>query len=136
MLYFLTLILSASPIAMHFYACLRLIGLIAIKEVRSYGKIVYIKNIFENGWWMNAYPSSYPPGSVPGHKLQKPSKKFGIFQSFIHCHFIPAICKKQMRKREILQKRVQSLVIIIYLFYHNAQESTGRKQRKNHYSVI
>ena len=24
----------------------------------------------------------------------------------------------------------------IYLFYHNALESTGRKQRKDHYSVI
>ena len=23
---------------------------IAVKEVRSYGKIVYMKNIFENGW--------------------------------------------------------------------------------------
>ena len=24
---------------------------IAIEEVRNYGKIVYIKNIFKNGWW-------------------------------------------------------------------------------------
>ena len=24
----------------------------------------------------------------------------------------------------------------VYLFYHNAQESIGRKQRKDHYSVI
>ena len=43
---------------------------IAIEEVRNYGKIVYIKNVFENGWWEDAYPSSYPPGSAPGHKLQ------------------------------------------------------------------
>ena len=35
------------------YACLRRI---AIEEVRNYGKIVglYIKNIFENGWWVDA----------------------------------------------------------------------------------
>ena len=33
---------------------------IAIEEVRNYGKIVDIKNIFENGWWGDAYPSSYP----------------------------------------------------------------------------
>ena len=33
---------------------------IAIEEVRNYGKIVYIKSIFENGWWEDAYPSSYP----------------------------------------------------------------------------
>ena len=57
--------------------------------VRNYGKIVYIKNIFENGWWKDAcrYPSSYLPGSAPGHKLQEPSKEFGIFQSLgtINC---------------------------------------------------
>ena len=39
--------------------------------------INHIKNIFENGWWEDAYPSSYPRGSVLGHKLQKPY----IFQS-------------------------------------------------------
>ena len=27
------------------------VKLIAIKEARNYGKIVYIKNIVENGWW-------------------------------------------------------------------------------------
>ena len=56
--------------------------LIAIEEVRNYEKIVYIKSIFENGWWEDAYPSSYPPGSVRDPKLQKPSKESGIFQSF------------------------------------------------------
>ena len=35
------------------YACLRR-RLIALEEVRSYGKIVYIKNYFENGWWEDA----------------------------------------------------------------------------------
>ena len=35
----------------------------AIKEVRNCGKIVYIKSIFENGWWEDAYSSFYPPGS-------------------------------------------------------------------------
>ena len=53
----------------------------AIEEVRNYRNILYIKNIFENGWWEDAYPSSYPSGFAPGHKLQKPSKKSGIFQS-------------------------------------------------------
>ena len=54
----------------------------AIKEIQNYGKIAYIKNIYENGWWGDAYPSSYPPGSAPGHKLEKPLKESGIFQSF------------------------------------------------------
>ena len=36
---------------------------------------------FKNGWWEDAYPSSHPPKSVPRHKLQKPSKESGIFQS-------------------------------------------------------
>ena len=56
--------------------------LIAIEEARNYGKIVYIKNMFENGWWEYAYPHlTPPPGSAPGHKQRKPSKKSGIFQS-------------------------------------------------------
>ena len=29
---------------------------IAFEEVRNYGKIVYIKNIFENGWWEGICP--------------------------------------------------------------------------------
>ena len=58
------------------YACLR--RLVAIKEVQNYRKIVYITNFFENGWWKDAYPSSYHPGSAPGHKLQKPSKECGL----------------------------------------------------------
>ena len=29
----------------------------------------------------DTYPSSHPPGSAPGHKLQRPSKESGIFQS-------------------------------------------------------
>ena len=41
------------------YACFG-VRLIALEEVRSYGKIVYIKNYFENGWWEDAYLSSYP----------------------------------------------------------------------------
>ena len=45
------------------------VKLIAIEEVQNYEKIAYIKDIFENGWWEDAYPSIYPPGSTPGHKL-------------------------------------------------------------------
>ena len=59
---------------MHFvrtFSIMRALGLrlIAFKEVRNYGKIVYIKNVFENSWWEDAYPSFYPLGSAPGHKL-------------------------------------------------------------------
>ena len=89
MFYFFTLSLSASPITMQFvriFLIMRAKGvrLIAIKEVRTYGKIVYIKNIFENGWWMNGYPSFDPPG----HKLRKPSKESGIFQSLGTINFV------------------------------------------------
>ena len=37
------------------YACL---GFIAIEEVRNCTKTVYIKRIFENGWWEDAYPKA------------------------------------------------------------------------------
>ena len=70
------------------YACLGRIRLIANEGVRNYGKIVYIKNVFENGCWEDAYPSSYPPESAPGHKLQKPSKESGIFQSLGTINFV------------------------------------------------
>ena len=30
------------------------VKLIAIEEVWNYGKTLYIKNIFENGWWEDA----------------------------------------------------------------------------------
>ena len=55
----------------------------AVEEVQNYGKIVCIKNIFENGWWEDAYPSSYPFGFALGYKLQKPSKESGTFQSLV-----------------------------------------------------
>ena len=34
--------------------------LIAIEEVQNYGKIVHIKNIFENGWWRMHTPHPIP----------------------------------------------------------------------------
>ena len=66
------------------------VRLIAIEAVRIYGKIVqaYIKNNFKNGWWKDAYPSSYLLGSAPGHKLQKPSKESGKFHSLGTIDFV------------------------------------------------
>ena len=64
------------------------VRLIAVKEARNYGKTVNIKNIFENDWWEEAYPSSYPLESAPGHKLQKPSNKSGIFESLGTINFV------------------------------------------------
>ena len=43
-------------------------GVRLIAIVRNYGKIVYIKNIFENKWWEDAYLSSHHPGSAPGFR--------------------------------------------------------------------
>ena len=48
--------LSASPNMMHFartFSIARAYGVrvIAIEEARNYGKIVYIKNSLQNGWW-------------------------------------------------------------------------------------
>ena len=35
-----------------------------IEKVRNYGKTVFIKNMFENGWWGECI-THIPPGSVP-----------------------------------------------------------------------
>ena len=55
----------------------------------------YTINIFENGWWEDAYPSSYPSG----HKLQKTSKESGIFQSLGTISFAFFFTKRQSQKR-------------------------------------
>ena len=68
------------------YACLGREAY-SYRKGSHYRKIACIKNIFENGWWENAYSSSYPSGFAPGHKLQRiqrgrmqnPSKESGIF---------------------------------------------------------
>ena len=57
---FLILILSASPNMMHFVRTFSIMSaygvrLIAIEEAQNFGKIAYIKNIFENGRWDDAY---------------------------------------------------------------------------------
>ena len=64
------------------------VRLFAIEEVGNYGKSACMKNIFKNGWWEDAYPSFYPLGSVPGHKLRKPSKESSIFQSLGIINFV------------------------------------------------
>ena len=65
---FLPLNLSVSPNIMHFvrtFSIMRAMGvrLIVIEMVQSYGKTVFIKNMFENGWWGNASPT--PPWIRP-----------------------------------------------------------------------
>ena len=73
------------------YAC---VMLIAIEEVRNYGKIVCIKNILKMvGVRMHTYPASYPPGSAPGHKQQKPSKESGMFQCLGTVNFVLLLLK-------------------------------------------
>ena len=74
------------------------VRLIATEEAQNYGKIVglYITNILHDGWWGNAIASSYPPGSAPGHTLQKPWKESGIFQSSLILLFFT---KRQIKRR-------------------------------------
>ena len=70
------------------------VRLIAMEEVRNYGKIVYIINIFEMaGGRMHA-----PHPIAPGHKLQKPSKESGLFQSLGTINFF-FFTKRRSQKR-------------------------------------
>ena len=57
--------LSVSPNLMHFVGIFSImrawsIRLIVIKKVQNYGKTVYTKNMFENGWWGDASPLDPP----------------------------------------------------------------------------
>ena len=55
---FLPLILSVAPYMMHvvrtgrlhFRLCMLGVRFIVIEKIRNYGKVVFIKNMFENGW--------------------------------------------------------------------------------------
>ena len=71
-----------------------------MEEVRNYGKIVCIKNIFENGWWMVAYTSSYFLHSPLAVRYKNHQK------SLAHSHFnhlVPLVLlfftKRQSQKR-------------------------------------
>ena len=65
----------------HFQLCVlkASLRLIAIEDVRNYGKIVYIKNIFENSWWEDTYPSSYPPESTQAISYRNHEKSLAYF---------------------------------------------------------
>ena len=77
--------------------------IIAIEEVRNYGKVVYIKSIFENGWWEDDYPSSYLSGLSPGHKLQKPSEESDVFQSLGTISIVLFTKKQSQKGRDMTQ---------------------------------
>ena len=50
--------------------CAQGVKLVAIEEVRNYGKIVYIKNIVENGWWRmrTSHPTPLDPPLAISYK--------------------------------------------------------------------
>ena len=53
--------------------------------------------------------------------------------------FVEANASNIEGNSDLLRSPTFSFIYFIYLFicfYHNAQESTGRKQRKDHHSVI
>ena len=71
----LPLILSVSPNIMHFvrtFSTMRALGLrlIVIEKIRNYGKVVLIKNTFENGWWRDASPTFPLPWIRPDHNAR------------------------------------------------------------------
>ena len=41
------------------------VSIIVVKEVQNYGKIVFVKNNIENGWW----GEMHPPASAPGYNF-------------------------------------------------------------------
>ena len=70
-------------------------------------KKLYIPfNIFENGSWEDAYPSSYPSG----HKLQKTSKESGIFQSLCTISFAFFYKKAESKGKTMAQCPLNKLL--------------------------
>ena len=56
--------LLLGPRLSKFFGCTTPLLRYIVIEVRDYGKILFIQNIVENGWWGNAY-AAYPTSS-PG----------------------------------------------------------------------
>ena len=116
---------------MHFlgtFSIMRAKGVRVIQVVQNYGKIIYIKNIFKNGWKEDAHPSSYPSGSAPGRKLvldKNHQKSLAHFS-----HLAPLILffftKKQMQKGGIAQCPPPYAPAFDHTFYTGAdRESFG-----------
>ena len=51
-------------------------------------------------------PLILPPRSAPGHKLQKPSKESGIFQSLGTIHFVNFLLKDKVKRRGRMAQRL------------------------------
>ena len=107
--------------AFSIYTSLRLI---AIKEAQNYEKIVYIKNISKRagGRRHTPHPTPPPPRSAPGHKLQKPSKESGIFQSHGTIYFVNFLLKDKVKRRGPGRGRgwhnapLNTLLAVLHLF--------------------
>ena len=62
----LLLNLSVSPNMMHFVCTFSIMHsssmrLIVTEKVQNYGEIVFTKNMFQNGWWGDAFPTGSAP---------------------------------------------------------------------------
>ena len=94
--------------------------------VQNYAKIVYIKSSFENGWKEDAYPSSYPPGSAPGHKVVLDKNHQNSLAYF--SHLAPLILffstKRQIQKGEkgMAQCYPSPLLTLLHLTIRFIQE--------------
>ena len=80
---FLLLNLSASPNMIHFVRaflimCALGVRLIVIEKVQNYEKIVFIKDMFENGRWGDASPTFRLSALITLFLTTKPTSRFGF----------------------------------------------------------
>ena len=57
------------------------VRLIVIKKVRNYGKLVFIKNMFENGWWGIHPLGSAPAAAIAMSLTTTPTSQFGFSEA-------------------------------------------------------
>ena len=62
-------------------------------------KLYTSKTFFKTAGERRHTPHPTPPRSAPSHKLQKPSKKSGIFQSHGTINFVNLLLKDKVRRR-------------------------------------
>ena len=98
------LVVSALSNMMHFVRTFSImhaygVRLIVIKEAQNYEKNIYFKNIFENGWWEDAYPSFYPLNSSLAISYKNHQKSLADFSHFPPLFLFCVFAKRKSHKR-------------------------------------
>ena len=109
----LTSILSALLNMMHFVRTFSIMH--TIEEVRNYGEIAYIKNIFEKGWWEDEYPSFYTLDPSLVISYRNCQKSLAYFSHLIGTISFVFFTKKRIKGEGMAQCSLKYAPVVLYV---------------------